>query len=396
MIPALRDRFTRSFSETRYRAMVEDIDRSCGSSLDFRICETPLFIPEALLERLQEAAADIIRRLQSPQLAAQAEQAVPAAQRLSGEEAHPPFINLDFALAAGPEGSIVPRLIELQAFPTTFYYEMMLDEKIRQFFDIPAAVTMYFNRLDRQRYGAMLRRLILGDHDPENVILLDYRPERQKTRIDFICTEQALGIRPIGVRHLRRRGRKLFYPHHERWIPVSRIYNRLIWDEAGRDPALDLPALFGDAEVEWVSHPNWFFKISKYLLPLLSDSPYCPVTHFLHELTAGPEDLENYVLKPLYSFAGKGVEIDVTPETLAGINAREQYILQQKVAYTPLIDSPEGLLKGEIRLIYFWEAGAPPRLVSNFIRFSRGSKMGGDANKHQRWAGSTIAYFPVQ
>ena len=49
--------------------------------------------------------------------------------------------------------------------------------------------------------------------------------------------------------------------------------------------------------VEWVSHPNWFFRISKYTMPMLR-SRFVPETHFVHELPVIPDDLENYVLKP--------------------------------------------------------------------------------------------------
>jgi hypothetical protein len=198
----------------------------------------------------------------------------------------------------------------------------------------------------------------------------------------------------VCITEVRKEGRQLYYERDGRRIPIRRIYNRIIFDELERYPDLQTEfRLTDDVDVTWVGHPNWFFRISKYTLPLLS-SPYIPPSYYLDQLETYPDDLENYVLKPLFSFAGAGVKLDVTAAELDAIQDKGNYLLQRKVQYEPVIQSPDGLVKCEIRMLYVWpEAGARPTLITNLARLSRGAMIGVDFNKNKDWVGGTVGLF---
>jgi hypothetical protein len=159
-----------------------------------------------------------------------------------------------------------------------------------------------------------LKDIIIAGYDPENVILLEIFPHKQKTRIDFYCTQDYLNIPVVCLTELVKEGKKLFYVQDEKKIEVKRIYNRIIFDELQQQsPEVQEKGkiLFEDLDVEWAPHPNWFYRISKYTLPFIKHR-FVPETKFLSDVKELPSDLENYVLKPLFSFAGQGVVIDVT------------------------------------------------------------------------------------
>ena len=106
--------------------------------------------------------------------------------------------------------------------------------------------------------------------------------------------------------------------------------------------------------VEWSGHPNWFFRISKFILPYLQGKYFIETT-LLSELKEIPADLENYVLKPLFSFSGSGVIFHVKREDIEAVKEKELYILQKKVNYLPIIQSPDGKVKAEVRVLAVWK-----------------------------------------
>jgi hypothetical protein len=318
------------------------------------------------------------------------------------EDAHSRFLQIDFAICQDEAGQFVPRLIELQGFPSLFGFQAFLDQKTRQYFKLPTGFSAYYNGLDEAGYIARLRHTIIADSDPEQVILLEVDPSEQKTRIDFACTEQLLGIRTVGVRQIRQHGRQLFYEYEGREIPVARLYNRMIRDDPKFQalPEAVTAWLGDDLDVTWVGHPNWFYKISKYALPIIHDlaptfngSDYVPDCHYLNDLTAYPADLENYVLKPLFLFSGAGVELDVTPVLLDSITDRSNYILQRKVSYAPLVATPDGYARAEVRMLFVWDDDRP-EAIGNLVRLSKGRMMGVRFNVGKTWVGSTVAYAP--
>ena len=393
MIPEIRKKFNADFSEKVYQEFLEDLNSGLKYPTDFRVCETPLFLSRELTSELVKASDDVILQLQQKDFLEQSENAIPAHLKAPNDFEHPPFLQLDFAITKNGE-KFLPKLIELQAFPSLYGYQTYLNGVIRKHFDIPVGFHNYFSGLNKVSYRSLLTKLIVGNHDPENVILLEIEPEKQKTRIDFAATEQLTGITTVCLSNIKKRSRKLFYVKDGRSIEIKRIYNRVILDELERKK-LNFDFNFKDEiDAEWAGHPNWFFKISKFSLPMLKGN-YVPECYFLNEIEKYPENLNDFVLKPLFSFAGLGVDVNVTKEKLDAIENRSNYIFQQKVEYAPLIDTPDGFSKVEIRMMFLWEnKDKKPMLVNNLIRTSKGQMMGVDFNKNKTWIGSSIAYHP--
>lgn len=393
MIPEIRKKFNLEFSEKIYQEFLDDLNSVLKYPTDFRVCETPLFLSKELTGELIKACDDIIKQIQNKEFLTRSEKAIPEHLKVPNDFEHPPFLQLDFAITKNEE-KFFPRLIELQAFPSLYGYQVYLNDIIRKHFHIPIGFNSYFNGLNKLTYQSILTKTILGNHDPENVILLEIEPEKQKTRIDFAATEELTGITTVCLSKIKKHGKKLFYQKDGRNIEVKRIYNRVIFDELERKK-LHFDFDFKDEiDAEWAGHPNWFFKISKFSLPLLKGN-YVPECYYLNEVVKYPDNLNNFVLKPLFSFAGLGVDVDITKEKLDAIENKSNYILQQKVEYAPLIETPDGFSKVEIRLMFLWENKSDkPLLVNNLIRTSKGKMMGVDFNKNKTWIGSNIAYHP--
>ena len=396
MIQSARQVFNQSFSPERYRAFLDKIDASAPNQLDFRVAETPVFVPKLLTDKLLQACNEIIDVITRDDFKTLTEKAIPAEQRVPNEDAHTQFLAVDFAICNDENGELIPQLIELQGFPSLYSFQPYLADLFRSMYPIPDNLSHLFNVGTNADYLARLTQMLVGDHNPEEVILLEIYPERQKTRIDFVLTERYTGIATVGLTDIRKEGRALFYEKDGRKIRIKRIYNRLIFDDLQNFPDLQTDFhLTDDADVEWAGHPNWFFRISKYTLPLLK-SPYIPASFYLSSLPEYPADLENYVLKPLFSFAGAGVKLNITAADLDAIHAnqRDGYLLQRKVKYEPVIQSPDGLVKCEIRMLFIWpEADAKPTLMTNLSRLSRGEMIGVNFNKNKDWVGGTVCFF---
>lgn len=389
MVSGLRKKYNEEFTEAKYEAFINDLRRSSNNTLDFRVSETPLFIGEPFLGKLVEAANSIAYEILEPRFREKWQHAMPQDLVVPNEDEHPQFLQVDLAVTKDANGELMPQLIELQGFPSLYAYQTFLGKKVKEHFDIPENYVHFFNGIGYSEYEKMLRNVIVDDADPENVILLEIDPDIQKTRIDFYLTEQMLGIKTVDIRDVVQRGNKLFYKQAGKEIPVERIYNRVIFDELlrkGIEYNFDFKA---DLDVKWVTHPNWFYRISKYILPLFNNK-YVPDCYYLNELTEYPGDLENYVLKPLFSFAGSGVKVDVTRNMLDDITDRENYILQRKVEYEPVIETPDEKAKAEIRMMFLWED--EPVLVNNLLRTGKGKMMGVDYNKNKTWIGANIAF----
>uniref|UniRef100_UPI003BA41B86 hypothetical protein n=1 Tax=Emticicia sp. TaxID=1930953 RepID=UPI003BA41B86 len=396
MIPAIRQQFNESFTTEKYEAMIAEIHKDFPNQLDFRVAETPVFVPKELKIKLLQACNDIIEVLLKPDFKEKTNRAIPANQHVPNEDAHPSFLAIDFAVCKDQNGELIPQLIELQGFPSLFGYQWYLGQKYRKFFIDPKGFSQYFNRLSMASYVDEMKKVLLGDENAENVILLEIYPEQQKTRLDFEITRQLWGIEPVCLTKIKKVGRQLFYEKNGKTIEIKRIYNRLIFDDLLQNfPDLETNfKMTDDVDVKWVTHPNWFFRISKFTLPLLK-SAFVPPSYFLSDLKEYPTDLENYVLKPLFSFAGSGVKLNFTKEELEAIADKENYLIQRKVKYEPIIEDKEGnLIKTEIRMLFTWEDNAPrPKLVTNLARLSRGEMIGVNFNKNFDWVGGSCAFF---
>ncbi len=395
MIKHVRERYNAFFSEEKYHRFVESLDRHFNFPVTFRVAETPVFVDRGLKQKLLQAAESIVDFLVRPDFKERTEKAVPPALRVPNEDPHTMFLALDFALVKNGEGQLQPQLIEMQGFPSLFGWQDFLSEQYRNNFPVPDNLKPHFG-LSREEYHTLLKSALLNGHNPEQVILLEIDPLKQNTAIDFVITKHMTGIEPVHIGDVRRVGSKLFYEKAGRQIPIKRIYNRIIFDELLTRKDLTLSfTLTEDVDVEWAGHPNWFFRISKYTMPLIK-SEFIPECRFLTDYTQFPSDLENYVLKPLFSFSGSGIIFHVTQSDLDNIPEpnRHQYLLQRKVAYEPVIQAPDGLVKTEIRLLYIWERGQHrPRPVTNLARLSRGEMIGVKFNKNKTWVGGSVCFF---
>jgi hypothetical protein len=393
MIPELRKKFNSEFTQEKYDAFLNDLNTSLKYPVDFRISESPLFLSHDLKNRLLKACDELCKQVTSTNFKLKMKDAVPSHLNIPGETNHPEFFVFDFAICKNDStGDFYPKLIELQGFPTLYAYQYFFERKIRDHFDIPKNFTSYFNGITSDKYVEMLQDVIVGEADPANVILLEIEPEKQKTRIDFAATEKLLGVREVCISDVVKHGNVLFYKWKGIEIPIERVYNRVIFDELSRTEKNFNFDLQEELNVTWIPHPNWFYKISKYSLPVLKGE-FVPKCFYLRDLTIYPNDLENYVLKPLFSFAGLGVKIDVTKKMLDEIKDPENYILQEKVEYVPLIETPDDYAKVEIRMMYFYDK--EPILVNNLVRQSKGKMMGVDFNKNKTWVGGSAALHKV-
>ena len=381
MLPEYRRRFNERFTPEKYQQFLRELDRRSGTHVKFRNSETPCFFPKALLDKMVRYGKELTGQLLSnaDYLAASSSE-VPARFRVPNETAHPMFLQVDFGIDANLE----PKLVEIQGFPSLYAYQPVLAETYRDVYGLDPTLQHEF----QPGYLEHFRQAVLGGHAPENVILMEIDPLEQKTLCDFLLTEKLCGIKTVSITDVVKRGNRLYHGD----TPVKRIYNRAIVDEIERkgiQPGFDFR---DDLDVEWAGHPSWYFRISKFSLPYLKHVSV-PETWFLNEVAEIPADLQNYVLKPLYSFAGLGVAIGPSREQLDSVNPKD-YILQRRVDFAPLIETPFGLAKAEVRVMYIWidELEA----VTTIVRMGRGKMMGVDHNRDMEWVGATAGFFPAQ
>ncbi|WP_042721515.1 hypothetical protein [Flavobacterium sp. B17] len=391
MIPKYRQQFNQDFSQEKYSILKEYLKQKSGLEPGFRISESPIFLTKEFEAKLIDASESIIDQIKAlpPDLL---RKAVPDNCYVPGDTDKPHFFTIDFGICRSENGEIEPQLIELQAFPSLYAFQKIFEDTFCEVYPFLSEIR---NKMPHEEFKNYMKDLILGNEHPENVILLEIYPEKQKTAIDFVLTEKLLGIKTVCLTKLKKEGKKLFYENEGKLTEIKRIYNRVIFDELDRIPDLKTEFDFReDVDVKWITHPNWFFKISKFLLPLLQHQ-FVPKSYFLHEFPDN-ENLENFVLKPLFSFAGSGVNLNPTKEITDAIDDKENYILQRKVNYEPVFKDISGdFSKGEIRLLYIWrENDEHPILLENLARMTKADMVNVDFNKKDAiWIGSSNAFF---
>lgn len=395
MVPELRQAFNDSFTKEKYEAFLKDLNSKHPGAIEFRVAETPVFADRSFKQKLIDACESIVDVITDEQFKKLTDKAIPASENVPNENGHPHMIAFDFGICIGEDGEPEPQLIEMQGFPTLFGFQVYYPETFRKHFPVPGNYRQYLDGYTRETYLKDLKDVILAGTPVENVILLEIKPHEQKTRIDFYCTQDYLGIQPVCITELIQEGKKLFYLREGKKTAVKRIYNRVIFDDlkAQKDTLGKHIDITQELDVQWVPHPNWFYRISKYTLPFIRH-PYVPPTFFLNEIKQLPGDLENFVLKPLFSFAGQGVLIDVTREDIEKIDNPENWILQRKVQYADIIETPDIPAKAEIRIMYLWkDEWDRPRPAINLARLSKGKMIGVRFNKDKEWVGGSVCYF---
>src|SRR5579863_2237160 len=397
MIPSLRKQFNASFTPEKYQTFLRRIDEACGTHVSFRLSETPCFFPKKLLDRMAGDGKELIRQLvESPQYLDRSNASIPEEYKVPNEPKHPMFVQVDFGLVRDARGELQPKLVELQAFPSLYAYQVAMAQSYMDVYGLDAfadsKLSFFLSGLNEESYRELLRAAIVGTHDPENVILMEIHPEEQKTLPDFLMTDKMLGVRAVDIEGIKKDGPRLYYERNGRRVPIRRIYNRAIVDELQRKNVKLHFDWRDDLDVEWAGHPNWYFRISKFSIPYLRHKSV-PKTWFLDQMERVPDDLQNYALKPLYSFAGLGVVIAPTKEDIAATPAEKRagYILQERLHFEPVIETPFGGTKAEVRVMYVWVEKL--EAVLTIIRMGRGMMMGVDHNKNMEWVGASAGLW---
>lgn len=395
MIEGLRRAFNAAWTPSAYEAYKARLATETGAPIPFRLCETPVFLPPALRDAMVGASLEIWDQLLLPDRLEHSKQAVPAAFCAPDQDDRPLFAQADFAVVREQDGRLGARLIELQAFPSLYAFQFLQGRTWRDLASSGEELGFLLGGLDEAGYLRVVGEAILGGLPAESVVLLDLDPPSQGTYPDFTATEALFGVRAVCATRVERRGRELWYERDGRPTRILRVYNRLIADEL-LEKKIELPFRFTDElDLEWAGHPNWFFRWSKHALPGL-DHPLVPESHLLSDLERVPEDLDRWVLKPLFSFSGSGVKLGVTPAELAAVPEKDRpsTLLMRKVDYAPVLESPEGTRsRVEVRVMFVWEAGRP-RPVATLARLSQGRMMGVKYNRDKTWVGSSSCLWP--
>jgi hypothetical protein len=395
MIPAIRLVYNASYTIEKYQQMIADIQNNFPGIVEFRLAETPVFLNAAAKAKFLEAGEAICSVITAPNFQEITQKALKHIATPPNETSMPDCMVMDFAICHDIEGNIFPKLIELQGFPSLFALEIMHDKSFQQNFTIPEGFSPYLNNLDASTYLQLFEKTIKGT-EGKKTVLLELFPDQQKTKIDFYLTRQFIDIPIVCVSELLTIGEKLYYERNGERHLIERIYNRVVWDELSKQ-SIEIQhkanLLLQNLSIEWVSHPNHYYRISKFLMPYLKND-FVPKTYFLAELKSIPSDLENYVLKPLFSFAGQGVIIDVEPRHIDEINDPDNWILQEKVEYSSGLITPTGNAKVEVRLFYFLDKAARNYIATcNLARISKGKMIGVSYNDTATWVGGSIVYF---
>lgn len=398
---SLRTRFNAIFTDALHREYARNLGDRIGAPIGFRLAETPLFLPADLGARLVAAAEEIMDQLVDSALVEAMAPAIPERWLTPGIDRAPSFAQVDFAIVRQEDGSLAPRLIELQGFPSIAAFTILQRDAWSELltrYGLGSDWASWFTP-GRDELIELVRRTIVGENDPREVVILEIEPESQKTLCDFAATKKLFGVDCIDIRSVVRRGRLLLRPDPEapsRLIPIRRIHNRVVFDELIRSE-IELPFDYRrELDVEWAPHPNWYWIWSKATLPHLRHESLPEIT-LLNELDEVPDDLDHYVLKPLFTFAGSGVNLDPTPDDVREIPAEERsaWCLQKKIEYEPaLVAVDGGGVKAEVRMMFFRPDDAPrPILGMNLVRLSRGRMLGVDHNSDFTWVGSSVGMW---
>src|SRR5271170_4241647 len=228
MIPALRQQFNSNFTPEKYQTFLKVMEERCGAPVQFQISETPCFFPKPLLDQMSQYGKELIQQLGGLEYRKASFDAIPPDFNVPREAPHPMFIQVDFGLVRDAAGKLQPKLVELQGFPSLYAYQAMLSQVYMEVFELDEGLQYLHSGLDWESYKALLRRAIVADHDPQNVILMEIDPLHQKTLPDFLLTEKLLGIPTVAITDIEKRGKQLFYERDGSRIQIQRIYNRAI------------------------------------------------------------------------------------------------------------------------------------------------------------------------
>ena len=384
--------FYATFDPSKSANIFQEIDKEFPGYRDFKIAEFPAFLDNTLKAKLLMAGNSCLDVILAPDFLNKNEH-LKAPYDFGNRKSTPDFICLDFAITEDNHGEFCPQLIEVQGFPTLIGFQQYLTSKYKKHLQIPAGLTSHFNRINTfnfsQKIGSMLNQYGV------NTILLEAYPSIQRTRLDFKLTEVFWGINTVCLSQLAMKDNKLGYISNDQFYPIDAIYNRVIIEEVLKKyPELvEKLILLTKTDVNWISHPDWYYLISKSIMPQLNGM-YVPNSFYYQKGDELPENLENYVLKPLFDYGGDGVILNLTKQSLENCKENEMYILQEKVTYSDWIMLKDGQKrKGEVRLIYGQEPSKKrPTLLANLTRISDSGWM--NTSQHAAdFTGGSVAFF---
>ena len=395
MLPEFQREFAEKYySDDKYKRFLQELDVAVGMKIEYRVSEMPVFVSNSFKHELETAAIEVALECMSPEHLEASNGSLSTNHSVANQDSKPLFVIVDFAVALDDNGNFTPKVVELQGFPSLFGYQFVLAQQIKKFYNFDREFEHTFSNLSDEDYINVLSKAILGNYSPDECCLLEYQPHLQKTRPDFLCTNKLIGIEETDICSVVKKGNQLFHTRNGNLHQIKRIYNRAIIDEL-EDNNVTLPFNWSDnLDVEWAGHPNWYFRISKYSLPFLQHKSI-PKSIFLNKIDNVPSDLHNYVLKPLFSFAGKGVIINPTESDILGISQenRKNYVLQERIHYAESLYTPLGMNKVELRIMMIWlEEWQSPVPVMSLARTGRGPMMGVRYNSVP-WSGSNGCLF---
>ncbi|MDP5106667.1 MAG: hypothetical protein NWQ31_10925, partial [Polaribacter sp.] len=202
MIDKNRSFYNEQFTEEKYNTFLQDIIDEFKYVPKFKISETPAFIPKDLKNKLIAACDEIMAVINQPNFKELTNGAFFDKNTIvPNEDENAKFLQLDFGICKDESGNLVPKLIELQGFPSLYFFQELLGRKYRKHFGnaIPENYSQHLNGMTNHGYLELLRQEIVGDTDPKQVILLEIEPEKQATAIDFYATEAKLGIKVLCI-----------------------------------------------------------------------------------------------------------------------------------------------------------------------------------------------------
>jgi hypothetical protein len=394
-----RRAFNAQYTPAVYRQYLDIMEKQLHTTVPFRVAETPFFIPTKLRARLREYSQEIVNELIEPSFVKSLESVVPKHYEVPKRDAVANCIQVDFAIVRDEHGELDAKLVEFQGFPSLYAFTLLQAEAMAEVLGKMDGLDRPWTPLfdcNRAEYITFLREVIVANEDPRECVLLDLSPTEQKTFPDFVATKQLLGVDWCDPREVEVEGRSLWRRVDGKRVRIKRIYNRVVFDEMERKGILMPFNWNADLDLSWVPHPNWYWMWSKFTIPRLKHHSV-PKARLLSEIAELPKDFSGYVLKPLFSFAGTGVVVDVTREDIEKIPETElhNWMLQEKISYAPDIQPLSGPgIKAEVRMMFACRDGDPtPRLILNLSRLSRGKMHGVDHNKDFDWVGGTVGLW---
>jgi len=156
MIKEIRKEFNQNFTKEKYEAFLHELNNVHPGAIEFRVAETPVFVPKDFTKKMIDACESIVDIIVDPKFKELTKNAIPKQLQVPGENDHSHFIAFDFGICINEAGEYEPQLIEMQGFPTLFAYEILLDDVFRKHFPVHDNFSTYLGKYDKETYLKLL------------------------------------------------------------------------------------------------------------------------------------------------------------------------------------------------------------------------------------------------